>query len=319
MAADWTVKQGDTFPTLTDVLTYSDDSPANLTNATVTFVMRSLAASAPLALTGTVTVYNATAGGVSFTPSAQDTSTPGMYMANWVVDWNDGTQMTFPTIGYLWVSVEENLTTTGGAQLVGLPDVKDYLNIPSNDRTRDAKLIRFIHAVRPIVEHITGPIIPQVFEEWHQGGGYFVNVRRRPSTGYGTTPILNLIGAEEFRGVVKFPLAIVADPSQGSTYSVMLDNHGTITRRTAGGGVTAFPNQPNAVHIWYQAGQASVPANVYEGTLELLRVNYQQTQQTGRGRGTIADDTDTGPSLGFFVPRRVRELLSPNRKAPSIA
>ena len=55
------------------------------------------------------------------------------------------------------------------------------------------------------------------------------------------------------------------------------------------------------------------------GTLELLRVNYQTTQMTGRGFQAIADGNDNGPPLGFFVPRRVRELLAPNRRAPSIA
>jgi hypothetical protein len=34
---------------------------------------------------------------------------------------------------------------------------------------------------------------------------------------------------------------------------------------------------------------------------------------------TVADDQDTGAPLGFFVPRRVRELLAPNRRSPTIA
>ena len=82
----------------------------------------------------------------------------------------------------------------------------------------------------------------------------------------------------------------------------------------------AFPLAPQSVHVVYEAGQAVVPPNVYEATLELIRVNYQTTQQVGRGRRTVADDQEpTGPHLGFFMPNRVRELLGPTRRAPSIA
>jgi hypothetical protein len=317
--ADYTVKQGDSAPSLTDTLTYSTGDAVDLTGATVKFVMRSMTSARPMTLTGAVSVPTPMAGHVQYTPSTDDTASAGMFMANWVVTFPDTSVMTFPTVGYLWVTVEENLTTVGGQQLVSLPDLKDYLNEAAVDRHGDAKLIRLIHAVRPVVERITGPILPQMFDEWHDGGQSFIQLRRTPSTGFGTTPILNLVGVDEYRGPAKYPLAIVADPAHGSIYSCMVDRLGTVTRRTAGGGVTAFPAQSNAVHAIYQAGQSSVPPNVYEGTLELLRVNYQTTQQVGRGRLTVSDDLDaSGPPLGFFVPRRVRELLSPSRRAPSV-
>jgi hypothetical protein len=319
MAADFSIKAGDTQPVLTDTLTYSDGNPANLTGATVAFVLRSQAAQAPVALTGTVAVTGTTTGQVNYTFSAADTAKAGMFMASWVVTFPNQARMTFPTVGYLWVSVEENLTDPGGAQLVSLPDVKDYLNLPPTDRAHDAKLIRFIHAVRPVVEGITGPILPTVYEEWHDGGHWFVQVRRRPSTGPGTSPVLRLVGCDEYRGSTKYPLTIIADPSQGSIYSVHMDQLGRVTRRSAGGGVISFPAMPESVHVVYEAGQSVVPANVYEGTLELLRVNYQTTMAVGRGRMTVADEQDTGPPLGFFVPRRVHEMLGANRRHPSIA
>lgn len=320
--ADWTIKEGETEPVFADTLSYADGAPVDLTGATVAFVMRSHTAAQPLPLTGTVTVTNHTGGSLHFQPATGDTlGRAGMYMAAWAVTLAGETvPMTFPTEGYLWVSVEASLTTPGGQTLVGLPHVKDYLNIRAEDRTHDAKLMRFIDAVRPLIEQIAGPIIPQVFEEWHDGGQCYVALRRRPSTAPGTSPVLNLVGCEEFRGSVKHLLTIVADPSQGSTYSCMLDPVGRVVRRTAGGGVIAFPPMPQSVHVVYEAGQAVVPHNVYEATLELIRVNYQTTQQVGRGRRTVADEPEpSGPHLGFFVPGRVRELLAPNRRAPSIA
>jgi len=239
---------------------------------------------------------------------------------NWVVTFVDDSVMTFPTIGYLSITVEENLTTAGAAQLVSLPDVKDYLAMDPKDRTHDAKLIRFIEACRPLIEEITGPVVPQVFEEWHTGGQTFILLQRRPSRAPGTSPILDLISCSEYRGPIEYPLKIVQDPAHGDLYSVHLDSRRcTVTRRTSGGGLMAFPAQPEAVRVLYRSGQQTVPANVYEATLELVRVNYQTTQQVGRGRRTVTDDYDTGPPLGFFMPRRVKELLAPNRRAPSIA
>lgn len=320
MAADITWKQGDTRPLFTYPLTNADGTAVNLTGATVKLVMRDHQQDDPIKLTGVVTVTGAATGGVQYAPTAADTATPGLYMGNWVVTFADGSTQTFPTSGYLWVEIEQNLTQAGGATLVSLPDLKEYLNIDHSDRSRDSKLLRYVEAVTPVIESMAGPIVPRVYEEWHDGGQYFVRVRRRPSTAYGTSPILDLVACSEFRGPIEFALKVVADPGHGDTYSCMLDARtGEVTRRTAGGGVIAFPPMAKSVHVVYRAGQAKVPANVNEATLELIRVNYQTTQQVGRGRFTVADEQDTGPALGFFVPRRVRELLQPNRRHPSLA
>jgi hypothetical protein len=85
-------------------------------------------------------------------------------------------------------------------QLVELVDVKDYVGIPQTDTSRDEKLDRYISAVTALIEQVTGPILPRVFDEWHDGGGTYLILRRRPSNGYGTTPIVRLLGCEEFRG-----------------------------------------------------------------------------------------------------------------------
>lgn len=320
--ADWTLTAGDTAIALSDQLSYEDGTAADLTGATVTFVLRGHASTTPFRLTGTVVIDSATTGAVHYEPSAQDTATtgPGLFAAKWAVAFADGRSMSFPTEGNLWLAVEDNPANPSAPTLVGLPDVKDYLNIRAEDRTHDAKLTRFIHRVRPVIEEITGPILPRVFEEWHDGGQYFIALRRRPSTAPGTSPVLTLVGCEEYRGPIKYPLTIVDNPAKGSIYSCMLDPTGRVVRRTVGGGVIAFPPAPQSVHVVYEAGQATVPPNVYEATLELIRVNYQTTQQVGRGRRTVADEPEpSGPYLGFAIPGRVRELLGPNKRAPSIA
>lgn len=317
--SDFVIKQGDTLPILLDSLTYSDDSAVDLTGASVNFVMRSQTAATPVINT-TATIVSAAAGTVSYTFTEANSATVDLYMGNWTVTFSGGAQMTFPTVGYLSISVEENLTSPGGQLLVSLPDAKEVLNIDAADRVHDAKIIRFINACQVIVESIVGPVIPQVFEEWHDGGQYFIRVRRRPSSALGTSPILTLMACSEYRGPIEYPLSIIQDPSFGSVYSCMMDTYGTITRRSAGGGIIAFPSMPRAVHVWYQSGQQTVPWNIYEGTLELVREHYQQTQQAGRGRPTANTDEDTSTQqyVGFLVSGKVRQWLTPTRRHPSI-
>jgi len=326
-SADLFIRAGDTTPVFTDTILDAGGNAYNLTGKTVTFTLRSLQAAAPVALTGTVTVTNAAAGAVSFTWGANDTTNAGagLYNAEWRVV-TDG--YTYPNDGYRTVSIEQALATAP-TQLVSIADAKEYASIPSSDRTQDEKLLRFIKSIRPVVESITGPIIPQQFEEWHDGGASFIKLRHAPRTGYGTSPLLTLMACSEYNGPVEWPLAIVASPDLGQLYSVMLDVRlGRVVRRTAGGAVQAFPNMLQSVHVIYEAGQTVVPDNVYEGTCELIRVNYQRTQQAGRGgvvpagaeaRDDEADMGAPGVPLGFLVPGRVRELLSPTKRFPSIA
>lgn len=320
MPADFYIDSGDTQPVLVDHLAYESGSPVNLTDATVALAMRSAYGADVVPLAGTVTITGAVDGDVRYAFAASDTQTPGSYIAKWVVSFPDGSRMSFPTDGFITISVQENVFGSGRRWLVGLPEMKDYLRIPPEDRTHDSEILRYMEAATPLIEQITGPIVPRVFDEWHDGGQYFIQPRHRPSTALGTAPIFTLIAVEEFRGTIKHPLALVADPSSGALYSVTAQPPlYTITRRTAGGGVIGFSPMAESVHVVYEAGQAQVPPNVEEATKELVRVNYQTTRPAGRGRLTSSDEQDTGPPLGFFMPRRVRELLGPNRRAPSVA
>lgn len=320
MPADFQLVQGDTSPVLGSILSYSNGNPVDLTGASVAFTVRSLTSSNPLTLTGTVTVVDAPTGQVQYSPTATDTATAGNYQCQWIVTFSGGTVMTFPTVGYMWLAIEPNLALTP-RQLVSLEDLKDYLNIQAGSRERDAKLIRFIEAVTPMIEQITGPIIPKVYDEWHDGGSNIIELLRKPATGFGTSPVLTLIAASEYRGPIEYPLALIASPVFGSIYSLFLNSDmGTVTRRSAGGSTIAFFPGREQVHIIYQAGQSVTPPNVYEATLELLRVNYVTTQQTGTGRQTVADAQDgTQTGSNFFFPAGVRRMLDPTRRSPSFA
>ena len=320
MPADFSIVAGDVEPIFTDALTYVNGEKVNLEGATVSFTMRAPTANAPVALTGTTTITQAKEGRVAFQCSAADSANVGNYMASWRVTFGAGQTMTFPTVGYLWVTVQESLLTPGGAQIVSLPELKDYLQIPPQDRAHDVALLRRIETVRPLIENITGPMLPKVYDEKYEGGNNIISLLHSPNHGYGTSPVLNLMAVSEFRGPIEYPLSIIQNPVLGSIYSVELDARlGEITRRTAGGGTIAFQPGRNSIHVVYEAGQSEVPANVHEAACEWIRINYQTTQAVGAGRLTVADTEEGGRPLGFSMPNSVREILEPTRRHPSIA
>jgi hypothetical protein len=324
VAADLTIRQSDTLPVFAQTILDQNGYVFDLTGCTVTFVMRAMNASTPT-VSAAATILSAAAGTVQYAWGTSDTATTGIYACTFqVVNSTSGATYTYPNDGYLEVAIEENLTTTGGQTLVSLGEARDYLNSQGSDKARDAKLLRFIRSITPTIEFICGPIIPTQYEEWYDGGQPSITLRRRPSTTYGTTPIFSVQAVSEYNGPIEWPLAIIQSPDQGQLYSVEVDAHlYRIVRRTAGGGVQAFPSMPQSVHVWYTVGQTTVPANVVEGTLELIRLHFQGTQQgrprMGSAGGMTTDDSEPGREIvGYFVPGKVRELLAPNKRAPAI-
>ena len=312
-AYDFVIKQGDTLPLLTQTLTDSSGNPINLTGATVNLVVRSLVSATPL-INAPATVISPTAGTVSFAFSAAETATTGTFMATFVVT-NGAAQQTYPTDGYLSIAIEESLTTPGGNSLVSLSDVKDYMNIPTSDKTRDHKLMQMITGIQPVIEHITGPVVQRQVEEWHDGGQASIILRQRP--------VYQVLAVSEYRGPVEWSLALVPNPQQGTIYSATFEPPARLVRRGPGGSSFAFAPGRETVHVVYTAGLAAVPDNIRLGTLELIRINFTQTQARPLARAWPTDggvdDSEPGREiLGFFVPNRVRELLEPSRKAPGV-
>lgn len=311
--SDFAIKQGDVLPVLNDTLSYNDGSLANLTGASVKFIMRSITALGPTINT-TATIVTPVSGTVSYTFTPTDTTTAGRYQGAWVVVFANGKQQQFPTIGYLDIAIDENITTPGGQQIVSLGEVKEYLNIPSTDKTRDGKILRALERATPAIEFICGPIIQRTYQnERYDGGGPWIMLRHRP--------IVGVNSITEYRGPIAYPLQQIQTPDQGTIYSYQWESTGRIVRRTVGGGQTPFPLGANSVEISYVAGRTTVPANIVEGTCELIRVHFQLTQ-LGRPRpgGSQTDEIEPGQQImGFFIPNGVRERLEPSRRHASLA
>ena len=311
---DFVIKQGDTLPVLTDTLTYSNGTAVNLSGCTVQFIMRSITAILPTVNTA-ATIVNAAAGSVSYTFSSTDTATASRFQGTWSVTNATGQVQQWPSDGYLDIAVEENITTPGGQTLVSLGEVKDYLNISTTDRSRDAKLLRFIEQLTPVIEGITGDITQKVIaNEMHDGGSSRISLLRHP--------VVAIQSVTEYLGPVEYRLNQIPTgrPDLGTMYSYMFEQDRSIVRRGPGGAVMPFFGGTDSVDVTYIAGLTSVPPNVTQAACELVRTHFQLTQQ-GRprpGGSQVDDDESTRPIMGFFVSGRVREMLAPNVRHPSI-
>jgi hypothetical protein len=111
--ADFTIKVGDVLPPITATLE-DVDGAVDLTNAdAVLFKLQPIAGGA-LTVDGTAGVVGlATAGQVRYVWQAADTTTPGLYNAEWEVTFTDGTVATFPNERYLLVEMKADLVAPG--------------------------------------------------------------------------------------------------------------------------------------------------------------------------------------------------------------
>jgi hypothetical protein len=106
MAPRFTLKAGDTRPSIPSTLVYADGTPADLTDATVTFIMR--AEGDPDALPTVEGAAEKLApledGRVAYNWVAGDTDPPGAYLAEW--RWVLGDEVaTFPNDGPIFVHI----------------------------------------------------------------------------------------------------------------------------------------------------------------------------------------------------------------------
>lgn len=221
---------------------------------------------------------------------------------------------------------------TAPTYLVSLADLKNHLRYDPSNTADDVELQNLIDAITPVVQQITGPILPAVYSEWHDGGKDSVVLMRRP--------VVSVESVVEYQGTVQYVLT-----EQSPDANVALDAFGFFVnydegwiQRTAYGMPSWFAALPwwaaktpgwfvasparsglgtGRVKVEYTAGVGDViPPNVVYGTKELARINWRPSQggnQPGMSGGSEDDFAGT-MFMGFFIPNRVRELLLPNEQ-----
>lgn len=198
--------------------------------------------------------------------------------------------------------------------LVTVDDVAGHLNWDDTQKTKYAtEMATFISAVTPVVEDITGPVVSRQFDEWYDGGSPIIVLDNTPVTQ--VTTVTETFGANVIRTLTLQQLD-GQTPVDAYGYTIDLVT-GTLVRRVSGMS-GPFARGRRNVHVVYTAGYGAattnVPANIRLGALELIRVNWQPQQGGNRPpMGVIDPQVGDSMRLGFFVPNRVMELLSPTR------
>ena len=98
------IKQNDTSPALSVVVADSSGTAINITGASVIFKMRAVNSSS-LKVNSSATITNASNGAVSYTFSASDTDTAGLFQGEFQVTFSGGAIETFPNSEYISINV----------------------------------------------------------------------------------------------------------------------------------------------------------------------------------------------------------------------
>lgn len=106
--ADFTLKAGDTSPSITATLTDENDQPVTLTGSTVRFHMASSPGAEPTVDTD-AEVTSGETGEVRYTWTPADTAEHGLYYAEFEVTYSDNSVETFPNDGYITVYIAPQL------------------------------------------------------------------------------------------------------------------------------------------------------------------------------------------------------------------
>ncbi|MFE4469550.1 hypothetical protein ACFRFH_12115 [Leifsonia sp. NPDC056824] len=152
---------------------------------------------------------------------------------------------------------------------------------------RDADLTTFIQAATPVIEDLIGPVIAANKTLAFDGGTYSIVLPDRANAIVSVTEAGNLLTAGSY----------FFDPVGSIVY----------------GGNMIYPRlfYPGrlAIVITYSVGYGTVPVTIQLAARELVRFWWQQGMNAQRP--AYSDAVETAAPMGFAVPKRVVEMLTP--------
>lgn len=200
--------------------------------------------------------------------------------------------------------------------LVTLDDVRAEIN--STSTADDAELQGFIDGATPVIEAIVGTVLPVTVTDEH-----ITDTTNPWPYHYGTWPryTYGVRSVVLRRQPVLSVTSVSVSSMDGSNAYTMPPSSYRLDQ--ASGMVTVIDSSAFGpmVTVTYMAGRATVPRNVRSATLELIRTHWQP-QQAGAYLPGMASQDDGGPGMnvmGYFVPNRVMELLTPSGQGPVVA
>lgn len=178
--------------------------------------------------------------------------------------------------------------------LITLDDARASLGWAASDTARNADLEKYVEAATPVIENITGPLIQRTEVFYLDGGREAIVLPTRFTSVTSITQ--NGVAYTSF----------VADPDSGVI--------------TAGTSTTPDLFEPGVrnIVVTVVTGSTTIPKNVQLAARELVRFWWQQGRQANIPAFGEAPESGTVP-MGFAVPKRVYELLEPNKRVAGFA
>lgn len=110
--ADFTIKEGDTSPTIEFALQDAQGDAVDVTGSEVRFLMRRLGSDTLIIdddTTGAVKIADPTGGIVQYDWQAGDTDRADIYQAEWEVTFASGQKETFPNTDFISIEIQRDL------------------------------------------------------------------------------------------------------------------------------------------------------------------------------------------------------------------
>ena len=167
-------------------------------------------------------------------------------------------------------------------------EVKDYLNITVG--TYDAELADMIDAAEAAIAKRVGPLSSTAVTTQLAGGSTLV---------LPVYPVLSLTTVTDSYGGVLVVGGITVESATG-----------VLSYTTSGNSFTA-----PYYTVTYQAGRATVPADLLLAVKELVKHLWESQRSPARFPGsTISDGPASTPGAAYLLPYRVQELLAPHQQ-----
>lgn len=213
--------------------------------------------------------------------------------------------------------------------IVTLAQVHTHLQIPTLNTTYDTEIQWLINAADEVIRYECDDILPKIYDQSYDGGDFSIHLRN--------IPILRVLNVEEGWGWINYELDFQEVNAPGSIqgifgYSIDSYANGEISRRSAGNVNIPFVGGTKNIRVVYEAGEATVPGNVFLAELELIAHWFQNSQiraSAQAGTNVMYDatsgqsytrDTESGDqNINLGVPFRILEMIKSHRHMPFIA
>jgi len=314
------VYKGQLSPSVTDTISV-DNTPVNLTGATVTFNMR-LTTSSTVQLSHAATITSPTTGQVQYNWNSGDTNTPGQYAFWWTITPSGGTAQDTPESN---LEIIEHVPVTSSS-LCTVADVRTMMEIPEGNTSMDDMIEAYIDVASvQIMREYKREFAP------NSGPGVTRNFITLPNSNYVPFSPFDLqAGSSIGSSTVTAALLHPGDTNRTLDPAIDINLQPTVNSEGVYTGLTISPFVPLVSQISLRYGYCvialtatwgfkTVPSNVKRAAVIAV------ASWVRRDMSSYANQVDIGPGIGdsslqpqtpgtYALPAASRRLLEPYRR-----